>query len=229
MVRESISRSNAIAGCRISAAPDCPRRNHIIPAFTSRHPHDGIAGRFTHCEPSAGDLSPWHARTALDSAILPLFPPTFAYLDTRRQRMHRSVRYNNSGQMLDTRRGHHRRPDAPALICVLGGAPVSGTRMTFHGHALMSGTVNRGRVCVSIDYRGAPLHRPPRQLEKVPAAVDGAHNNAAEFGGDPNFIAVAGASAGGHLAALTGLVTGADAIDAEFLDRVRPAHVKAVT
>lgn len=146
------------------------------------------------------------------SAIPPLIPPTLAYLDKRRQHVHKSVRYNGSGQMLDIWRGQNQRPNAPVLIWVPGGAWVSGSRMTFQGHALMSRMVKRGWVCLSIDYRVAPWYRWPCQLEDARAAVDWARNNIADFAGDPDFVAIAGASAGGHLATLTGLLDGADAV-----------------
>lgn len=167
-------------------------------------------------------LSGWHVSapgsgsraiaTVLRSALLPAVPPTLAYLDKRRQHVETSVRYNGSGQLLDIWRGPNQRPNAPVLIWVPGGAWVSGTRMTFQGHALMSRMVKRGWICLSIDYRVAPWDRWPNQLEDVRAALNWARSNIADFGGDSNFVAVAGASAGGHLATLTGLLAGADAV-----------------
>lgn len=69
----------------------------------------------------------------------------------------------------------------------------------------MSHLIEHGRVCLSIDYRVSPHHRWPRHLSDAKAAVAWARANVAQFGGDPDFVAIAGCSAGGHLAALTGL------------------------
>jgi acetyl esterase/lipase len=68
-------------------------------------------------------------------------------------------------------------------------------------------------VCLSIDYRVAPRHPWPQHLNDVRAAIAWARANADGFGGDPGCLALAGASAGGHLAAVAGL-TGEDPVAA---------------
>ena len=93
---------------------------------------------------------------------------------------------------------------APVLVFVPGGAWVFGSRV-LQGHALMAHLARRGWVCLSIQYRTSPRHRWPRQMTDVKTAVAWARANAQRFGGDPNFVAVAGCSAGGHLATLAGL------------------------
>jgi acetyl esterase/lipase len=74
---------------------------------------------------------------------------------------------------------------------------------------LMSHLAEMGWVCLSIDYRVAPNHRWPQHITDVKAAIAWARANVDKFGGDREFIALAGTSAGGHLAALAGL-TGND-------------------
>jgi acetyl esterase/lipase len=124
----------------------------------------------------------------------------------RRRYLHRStVRYGDSpGQVLDV----WRRPDlqgpAPVLVFVPGGAWVVGTRM-LQGYSLMSHLAEQGWVCLSIDYRVSPHNRWPTHVNDVKAAVAWARANVDRFGGDRDFVAIAGCSAGGHLAALTGL------------------------
>ena len=69
----------------------------------------------------------------------------------------------------------------------------------------MSHLAEQGWVCLAIDYRVSPHHRWPRHIIDVKTAIAWARANVDKFGGDRNFVAVAGCSAGGHLAALAGL------------------------
>lgn len=58
----------------------------------------------------------------------------------------------------------------------------------------------RGYLVMSINYRLAPRHRFPAAIEDVCDAWRWLHQHAAEFGGDPNRMIVAGESAGANLA-----------------------------
>ena len=90
------------------------------------------------------------------------------------------------------------------MIFVPGGAWVHGSRL-LQGYALMSHLAEKGWVCLSIDYRVAPHNPWPAHIADVKTAIAWARANVDKFGGDRNFVAIAGCSAGGHLAALAGL------------------------
>lgn len=133
-------------------------------------------------------------------------PPFWRALQHRRFLHRSSVRYGkHPSQLLDV----WRRQDlpvcpAPVLIFVPGGAWVHGGRQ-LQGYALMSHLAEMGWVCLSVQYRVSPRNRWPSHITDVKTAIAWARANVDKFGGDRNFIAVAGCSAGGHLAALAGL------------------------
>ncbi|MDT5217225.1 MAG: hypothetical protein QOK18_5464 [Mycobacterium sp.] len=125
----------------------------------------------------------------------------------QRRYVHRpSVRYgDHPSQLLDVWRSKDTLNErAPVLVFIPGGAWVFGRR-ELQGHTLMAHLARRGWVCLSVQYRSSPRHRWPRQMADVKAAIAWARANAQQFGGDPNFVAVAGCSAGGHMATLAGL------------------------
>ncbi|MDT7758170.1 MAG: hypothetical protein QOH27_4068 [Mycobacterium sp.] len=125
----------------------------------------------------------------------------------QRRYVHRpSVRYgDHPSQLLDVWRSKDNLNErAPVLVFIPGGAWVFGRR-ELQGHTLMAHLARRGWVCLSVQYRSSPRHRWPRQMADVKAAIAWARANAQQFGGDPNFVAVAGCSAGGHMATLAGL------------------------
>ena len=93
---------------------------------------------------------------------------------------------------------------APVLLQVPGGAWMIGWRRP-QAYPLMSDLVSRGWVCVSMNYRVAPLHTWPDHIVDVKRALAWVKENIAAYGGDPNFVAISGGSAGGHLCALAAL------------------------
>jgi acetyl esterase/lipase len=133
--------------------------------------------------------------------------PPLWNMRTHRRSVHRSsVRYGpRPSQLLDVwRREDLPAQPAPVLIFVPGGAWVHGSRL-LQGYALMSHLAALGWVCLSIDYRVAPHNRWPAHITDVKTAIAWARANVDKFGGDRNFVAIAGTSAGGHLSALAGL------------------------
>jgi acetyl esterase/lipase len=73
------------------------------------------------------------------------------------------------------------------------------------GIPLMHELVQRGWVCVAVNYRLSPRATWPAQVVDCKRAIAWVREHIAEYGGDPGFIAVTGGSAGGHLAALAAL------------------------
>ncbi|BBU24866.1 alpha/beta hydrolase [Mycobacterium xenopi] len=144
-------------------------------------------------------------------------PPIWNARRHRRYLYRASVRYGgNPAQVLDVwRRKDLAATPAPVLIFVPGGAWVQGGR-ALQGYALMSHLAEQGWVCLSVGYRVAPHHRWPAHITDVKTAIGWARANVDKFGGDRNFVAVAGCSAGGHLAALAGLTGNDPELQAEL-------------
>jgi acetyl esterase/lipase len=133
-------------------------------------------------------------------------PPVWKAFEHRRNVYRSSVRYGDSpSQLLDVWRTKDLPVQpAPVMLFLPGGAWVHGGRI-LQGYALMSHLADMGWVCLSIDYRVAPNHPWPQHITDVKTAIAWARANVDKYGGDRNFVAVAGTSAGGHLAALAGL------------------------
>jgi acetyl esterase/lipase len=103
-----------------------------------------------------------------------------------------------------------RRPDldgsgrAPVLLQVPGGAWVTGNKRG-QAHPLMSHLAELGWVCVAINYRLSPRSTWPDQVVDVKRAIAWTKEHIADYGGDPDWIAITGGSAGGHLSSLAAL------------------------
>ena len=93
---------------------------------------------------------------------------------------------------------------APVLVQVPGGAWLIGMRRP-QGYPLMSHMADRGWVCVSLAYRVSPRHTWPDHIVDVKRGLAWVKEHIADFGGDPEFVAITGGSAGGHLASLAAL------------------------
>jgi acetyl esterase/lipase len=93
----------------------------------------------------------------------------------------------------------------PALIVwVHGGAWRSGSKSSMP----LSSLVARGFAIASVDYRLTPVAPFPAQVHDMKAAIRFLRAKAGDCGFDGRRFAVAGASAGGHLAALVGVTNG---------------------
>jgi len=96
---------------------------------------------------------------------------------------------------------------APVLLEVPGGAWAIGWRRP-QAYPLMSHLADRGWICVSMNYRVSPAHTWPDHIVDVKRALAWIKENIADYGGDPDFVAITGGSAGGHLASLAALTAG---------------------
>ncbi|QDT68607.1 Carboxylesterase NlhH [Planctomycetes bacterium MalM25] len=97
----------------------------------------------------------------------------------------------------------------PAVLVVHGGGWRTGDRRQLQAYA--RGLAERGYVGFAIDYRLAPEHKFPAQIEDCRSAVKWVREHAEEYGADPGKIGAVGYSAGGHLALLLGTTGEADA------------------
>jgi len=106
---------------------------------------------------------------------------------------------------LDVLERRGRRPaGAPVLVYIHGGGWVIGDKRQ-QGIPMMHELIERGWVCVAINYRLSPRATWPDHVVDCKRAVAWVREHIAEYGGDPSFIALSGGSAGGHLSSLTAL------------------------
>lgn len=116
-----------------------------------------------------------------------------------------------------------RRPDlpdgyrAPVLIQVPGGGWSINDKRG-QAYPLMTRLVELGWICVSINYSRSPQNAWPEHIIDVKRAIAWVRANIADFGGDPDFIAITGGSAGGHLSSLAALTPGDAAFQPGFED-----------
>ena len=129
------------------------------------------------------------------------------------------ISYGPGGRdnLLDIWRRHDLAPGrrAPVLLQVPGGAwAVNGKRP--QAYTLMSRMVELGWICVSINYSKSPRCAFPAHIIDVKRAIAWVRENIADYGGDPDFIAITGGSAGGHLASLAALTPNESAFQPGF-------------
>jgi acetyl esterase/lipase len=86
------------------------------------------------------------------------------------------------------------------------------TIVWFHGGGLTGGNKeipealkNKGFAVIGVNYRLSPKAKAAKSIEDAAAAIAWTFNNISDYGGDPSLIFVSGHSAGGYLAAMTGL------------------------
>ncbi len=99
----------------------------------------------------------------------------------------------------------------PGMVLFHGGGWVGGTPALLRPQA--DYLASRGLVCALVEYRllkNLPGSPPTDCIQDAKSAMRWVRSHAAELGINPQRIGAAGGSAGGHLAAFTGLVDGLD-------------------
>ncbi|PWG62044.1 alpha/beta hydrolase [Spiribacter halobius] len=105
--------------------------------------------------------------------------------------------------------------DAPVVVFFYGGRWQEGERADYRFAA--QALASRGYVVAVPDYRLYPEVRFPAFVEDAAAAVAWIHARAADYGGDPGRLVLAGHSAGAHIAALL-------ALDPQYLESAGPGR-----
>ncbi|HEY0893637.1 MAG TPA: alpha/beta hydrolase [Cellvibrio sp.] len=99
----------------------------------------------------------------------------------------------------------------PGIVFVHGGGWRAGFRTNFTPMAI--GMAERGYVAATISYRLSPEAQYPAAIHDVKAALRWLRKNAKKYDVNPAQIAVAGGSAGGQIASLTGVTNEVEKFD----------------
>lgn len=122
-------------------------------------------------------------------------------------RTHTNISYGDTGKrnLLDIYQPQEPREGGyPILLQVHGGAWMIGEKEQ-QGKPLMYHLAQRGWLCVAINYRLSPKAAFPAHIIDVKKAIAWIRQNISEYGGNPDYIAITGGSAGGHLSSLAAL------------------------
>jgi acetyl esterase/lipase len=95
-----------------------------------------------------------------------------------------------------------------AAVLLIHGGGWTGADGRWQMNSIAAKLAKRGYVVLNVTYRLAPRWTYPAPVEDMREAVKWMRNHAAEAGIDPERIATFGYSAGGYLAAFTGLIDG---------------------
>jgi acetyl esterase/lipase len=124
---------------------------------------------------------------------------------------HRDLRYGDEHprQLLDVYVASAGAHDAPVLLQIHGGGWTMGDKRE-QALPLIYYLALRGWIVVAPNYGLAPASRFPQPLLDCRRALGWIRRGIREYGGNPDFVAVTGGSAGGHLATLLALTSDRD-------------------
>lgn len=141
--------------------------------------------------------------------------------ERRRYLRHENLPYGDAGvrNHLDIWHREDLPPDgrAPVLVQIHGSAWVAGSKRG-QAYPLMAHMAERGWVCVAINYSLAPAAHWPAHIIDVKRSLAWVKREIGKYGGDPDFVALTGGSAGGHLTALAALTPGEPIFQPGFED-----------
>ncbi|GAA5317074.1 MAG: alpha/beta hydrolase [Candidatus Pelagadaptatus aseana] len=132
----------------------------------------------------------------------------------------KDIAYGPNGvrQHLDIYRPKHLpKQGCPVLLQIHGGAWTIGTKDS-QALPLMQLMASKGWICVAINYRLSPSVGFPTHLEDCKRALCWIKTQGQEYGMNPDFVAVTGGSAGGHLTSLMGLTANMPELQQDYPD-----------
>lgn len=135
------------------------------------------------------------------AAVAMLFPSHGRALEPS----HRNIEFARVGEHLLELDLYLSEGESPQLVVwVHGGAWRAGSKERMP----LGGLVEHGFAIASVNYRLSPVAEFPAQVHDIKAAIRWLRAHAGDYGYDAEKVLVAGASAGGHLAALVGVTNG---------------------
>jgi acetyl esterase/lipase len=135
------------------------------------------------------------------------YPPQ---MQAQRVETYKTVGDGKLNLWIYTPEGHKPTDQRAAIVFFFGGGWQNGSPKQFEPHCQY--LASRGMVAMTADYRVGSRHGVKAKdcVADAKSAVRWIRAHAAELGVDPQRIAAGGGSAGGHLAACTGVVPGFD-------------------
>jgi acetyl esterase len=151
------------------------------------------------------------ATIAATCLLLTLLPQSFAQEAAAKKYVYKKVKDVELALHVYSPQDWQAGTKYPAIVFFFGGGWTGGKVEQFESQSRH--LARRGMVSICADYRVKSRHgvKPDACVEDAKSAIRWVRNNAAMLGVDPHKIVGAGGSAGGHLAACTGLCPGLDA------------------
>lgn len=164
----------------------------------------------------------WHILVFIFCTLISLCKTVAAVEPT-----HKDVVYGRAGESslkLDFYKPTQMRPLSPLLIWIHGGAWRSGSKADVPVIELRQ----LGFAIASVDYRLSPVAKFPAQIHDIKQAIAYLRLNAEQLAVDPQRFVLAGASAGGHLAALAAVTDGVSELNVSQGAEAMNSRVQAV-
>lgn len=130
---------------------------------------------------------------------------------------HKNLTYVNYGRralQLDLYQPKNSKRKTPLVVLVHGGGWMHGYRQNLAPLAI--GLAKNGYAAAVISYRLSPEAKYPAAIQDAKAAVRWLRSSAKNYGLDANHLAIAGCSAGGQIASLTGVSKGMQKFDPQM-------------